>query len=130
MCRTAANLQHLALYLAAGIEVENAAQGRGHLVGLPFQEIAEEQRAEVLYPAHVLGWDMWSLERVKPVLYAPADRVRVLAGHPDRAQYADVLRLSLEELERMARIVDATRALGIALNIAPQHYIRKDISRA
>jgi hypothetical protein len=129
-----ANLQTLALYLAADIEVENPAWGRGRLVGLPhcfpYDRSPSGAHANVRFlapPPNEVASGIITLSKLKPVLYELSDRVRVLATHPNRAQHVDVLRLDRDELERMAAIVDTTRALGIALNLPPTDYIRKEL---
>ena len=127
-----ATIQTLALYLAAGIEVENPAWGRGRLVGLPYVQPWDHRpsgaHAHVYFdfpaPDEVAS-GIAEVGKLTPVLYAPGDRVRVLATHPERSRLTDVLALPISELERMATIVDAARALGIALNLSPTDYIRK-----
>ena len=120
-------------YLAAGIAVESPAWGRGALLGLPYSELWDRPHAHVRFafpPPDQAATGVVELGNLRPVLYAPADRVRVLACHPnDRSAFTDVLRLPLDELERMAHIVDSTRALGIALNLSLGAYVRKEVAR-
>ncbi len=132
-----ATLQTLARYLVAGIEVENPAWGRGRLVGLPYVQPWDRRpdgaQGHVYFdfpaPDEVAS-GVADVGRLTPVLYAPGDRVRVIAAHPERTRFTDVLALPIPELERMAILVDAARALGIALNLSPTDYIRKELPHA
>ena len=114
-----ANLQTLAPYLAAGIEVEHKLHGRGLLHGLPSHHIGEGggQLASVRFVREGSSFPDWyTLESVKPVLYAPEDFDKL-----------GLLHTAPESLEIYARLVDAARALGIALNISETDYIRKEL---
>ena len=129
-----AKLQTLALYLAAGIAVEHKLFGRGPLLGLPYVQPWDRSlssaHADVYFeslPPNEVCSAVQRVSGVKPVLYAPGDRVRVVAAHPERSRFTDVLALPIPELERMAILVDAARALGIALNLSPTDYIRKEL---
>lgn len=131
-----ANLQTLALYLTAGIEVEHRLFGRGVLQGLPYVQPWDRSPNGAHADAHFTSLPpnevcsgVHRVCNVTPVLYAPGDRVRVVSAHPNRARFTDVLTLSIPELEHMASIVDAARALGIALNLSPKDYIRKELPR-
>ncbi|MGI4875261.1 MAG: hypothetical protein ACRYFX_29240 [Janthinobacterium lividum] len=131
-------LRVLGPYLAHGIDVYLPGRKRlARLSGLPYCANFERPAADVKlhYTADELEEQVLcdDVERLPapllPVLYAPSDRVMALSGHPNRASYTDVLRLSLEELERMAVIVDQARALGIAVGVPEGLYHRKEVRR-
>lgn len=128
------NLHHLAPYLAAGIELAHPAHGRGVLVGLPHCWDFDTPRAEVFFPDAPAKncCEYYALADVKPVLWAPEDWKAVAKAAP-RSDALDkwwLTRFDLDELTEMARLVDMARALGIALNLSPTDYIRKELPHA
>lgn len=128
-----ASLQTLALYLAAGIEVEHPLHGRGLLHGLPSHHIGEGggQLASVRFDRPGSPFPDWYLlKEVTPVLYAPYDYMQVLNSQSEPQEWLSLAfgKHGRNELEKMARIVDAARALGIALNLSLTDYIRKELT--
>ena len=120
----------LAPYLAAGIEVESAAHGRGVLVGLPYSQKWECAQAEVRFEGSMaFNWDVYQLDKLKPVLWHADDYLEAIDAVAGKLpmHWQTLCLAPAEDLEEMAAVVDAARALGIALNLPAGSYIRKEV---
>lgn len=126
----------LARYLAAGIEVESKAYGRGALVGLPYIQLGAVAIADVIleFPGEdAVSSGMYQLSSIRPILFSPDDRAQVvaqLASSQRHGGHFGLVSTDVDDLERMARIVDTARGLGIALNITESEYVRKEVQGA
>ena len=122
----------LGKYLHAGIEVEHSFHGRGVLVGLPCAHINDEQplatirlhdRPDSYFP------DYYNAADCKPVLYAPEDAMALAHGIPSSQRTSAHHMLSaydVDSLNRVARMVDTARSMGIALNMPEGSYLRRE----
>ena len=133
-----AKLQTLALYLAAGIDVESRFWGRGALLGLPYVQPWDRSPAgphahlyfEAAPPNEVCS-GVKELSHVKPVLWAPEDVLTAVeAANGKLPEHWQTVILAIEDLDEMAAFVDAARALGIALNLPAGSYVRKEVRNA
>lgn len=125
-------------YLGTRPEVEHAHFGRGVLVGLPNCHINDGQPLGSVEFASQPGGhfpDYHELSGLKLVLYEKRDTYQVLRawadGKPEHELelWAQAI-CYCDQLDRLARIVDFARALGIALNLPAGSYIRKELAPA
>ena len=125
----------LAPYLAAGIEVESRGWGRGILLGLPYcapWKTASVDASFTYTGSDAVASGVVEVRTVKPVLWHAEDRLTVVLAMPSSQRTAGhfgIVNHEVEELEKMARIVDTARALGIALNLPEGSYVRKEVAR-
>ncbi|MBF9140817.1 hypothetical protein [Hymenobacter properus] len=124
-----ADLRTLSLYLPHHTTVEAPGLGRGLLHGLPSHHIGDGgQLASVRFDREGSDFPDWyELERVKPVLYSSDDKDELLKPFIYNGLSFSAYQLTAKKLEQMAAIVDYCRALGIALNLSPDQYIRKEL---
>ncbi|GGF22460.1 hypothetical protein [Hymenobacter cavernae] len=125
-------LKQLQHYLSADIELLSPAHGTGTLVGLPYCQTWEAQRAEVRFPDKGV-FDYYELDKVKPVLFAAEDAQAVLSQLQVYEKPTALAFVNLHDtasIVRSAVVVDFLRSKGIALTINPGHYIRKEVRRA
>ncbi len=124
-----AELRVLAAYLAADIEVEHKMHGRGQLIALPCTYIGQHL-AEAYYTVDVaygMARDL-PLADVRPVLWHPDDIALALAATSEEKWPGlgiTLAEIDPQTLEKFARLVDDARALGIALNVPADQYVRR-----
>ena len=136
---TAAQQRLFGPYLGTRPEVQHAAHGRGVLVGLPNCHINDgKPLGSVEFASLPDGHfpDYRELSELKLVLYDGSDALEV-ASHAALPKEVALKALTvllraprpIAELQLWAEVVDAARALGIALNLPAGSYVRKEVSR-